>query len=195
MYGKIKVLELDGNDMPQIPVGLEYGISLGLAITPLTQQLSNVFSPLADGTYYIWWRESGGEWTEAQVVKEVVLCQNIANNEALIQNYFDTYVWPVIGGITNIGIEGLATHNFIANDTSVGITAAINSIEDYSYLDMAKVVAVYVDGIFTPFKNAIPDGADTTTAIYNDAGIIKWKTIISGYELTTTQNISFVVVV
>ncbi|MCR9064486.1 MAG: hypothetical protein NXI00_11005 [Cytophagales bacterium] len=198
MYGKINVFQLDQNDQPQVPQGLEYGLSLARYTPPVTQQMSNVFQPLLDGTYYIWWREAGGEWNENQVMKDVVLCQNLANNEAAIQDYFDTYVWPVIQATqaqASAAIQDLDSHNFKANDTSVGNTNAIHSSEDYDFLDLQKVVIVYVDGQMVIWKNGVPAGGDTDTMIFNDNGVIKWHANNAGYELTTAQVITITVVI
>ncbi|WP_304234800.1 hypothetical protein [Jiulongibacter sediminis] len=198
MVGRIKILELDQNDEPQVPQGLEYGISLNRFIPPVTQQMSNVFNLLADGTYYIWWREVGAEWNENQVMKDVVLCQNLENNAAAIQAYFDQYVWPVVQQTqaqASAAVQDLDSHNFKANDTSVAITAAIHATEDYSYLELEKIVMVFVDGQQVPWLNAVPGGGDTTTGIFNDAGVIKWKASVTGYELTSNQVITFVSVV
>jgi hypothetical protein len=198
MYGKINIFQLDNNNIPQVPQGLEYGISQSLALLPVTMQLSNHFSPIADGTYYIWWRELGGEWDPSKTVKEVVLCSNLANNAAAIQAYFDTYVWPVIQATqatASAAVQDLDIHNFIANNTSVGSTNAINITEDYSFLNLAKIVTVYIDGIMTPYLNTTPSVGDTTTLIYNQAGIIKWRATTAQYELTSNMTISIVVVV
>lgn len=197
MYGEITVKELDQNDIAQTPQGLEYGISVSRTQEPPTSQLTNIFSNLLDGTYYIWWRENGGAWSEQQTIKEIVICNNITQNQQLIQDYFDAHVLPDLQAAqqtASAAVQDLVTHNFQANITGVGSLNAINATEDYSFLDLDKVVSAHVNGVFIPWKDTVPVSGDTTTAIYADSGVVKWKASVAGYDLNDTMVVSLVVV-
>lgn len=199
MYGTITIKEYDVNDVLQSPVGLEYGLSLSRIIPPLSQQMSNVFSQLTDGNYYIWYREIGGQWSEQNVINQVVACQTIANNQQLIENYINTNLGGLLTQLQQTAaaaVQDLVQYIFQANNTSVGNVNAIHSEEDYSSINLSNIAAVFIDGVYTPYKSTVPISTDNTTQIFNDNGVLKWKAsnAPNNHELTSNMLVSLLVI-
>ncbi|MEA5458678.1 hypothetical protein VB796_06505 [Arcicella sp. LKC2W] len=67
------------------PDNYEFGISLNRLVAPNYAQRSHIFEGLAEGSYYIFYRVQGTNWSPQQVLKETVTIpvNNQTNNSSL----------------------------------------------------------------------------------------------------------------
>ena len=199
MPGTINVRILNDANVPVLPSGIEMGISMSRTVPPAQAQLSPSFSGLADGKYYVWYRQIGSGWSEDFVITEVVACAVASNIQALIDNYYQTDIAPAIQAVdanyqalAQLMLTDISIHNFQANNTGA-TDLAINAGEDVSHIVFVKIVAVFLNGVNLLFSSDIPDVGDTVTTIYRDGDSLKWRAAVAGYELTSSDTLSLLV--
>ncbi len=92
MIGKIIVMIRNEAGLSEVPPSnFEFGLSLDRLIAPKVAQNSPVFLGLADGVYYVWYREIGLSWDLKQVMKEVIQGINqVPNNYITYQKNANT---------------------------------------------------------------------------------------------------------
>lgn len=200
MAGVIQIRILNADNVPVQPTGLEFGISMSRTVPPAQVQLSSSFSNLADGKYYIWYRQIGSAaWSENLVITEVVTCAGASNIQALIDDYYQTEIAPAIQSVdanyqalSELMLTDISIHNFQARATGVD-TNAIHATEDTSHIDFVKIVAVFLNGQHIVYDNNLPDVGDNVTYIYRDGNTLKWRASVAAYELASSDTLSLLI--